>query len=249
MQNNQTTGLRTAATDYVTIVEQACDKVTGFTKLYQDLERAINVSGKSKSTLINYGRQLAHLALHFNQLPTDLDSEQVLDYLHFVKSNGPPSASFFKFTVYGMRAACKLRGLPYQQFSLPSIGLLKKRLPKQITINLLNTLYKQSWVVFAKRPFENPKSVIEYLGRYTHKIAISNHRLRSVENGCVAFTYKDYRQGAVVKTMQLEAMEFIRRFSLHILPKGFVRIRHYGILSSTSKAKMRYRNKCTIACY
>lgn len=117
------------------------------------------------------------------------------------------------------------------------IGLLKKRLPKQITINLLNTLYKQSWVVFAKRPFENPKSVIEYLGRYTHKIAISNHRLRSVENGGVAFTYKDYRQGAVVKTMQLEAMDFIRRFSMHILPKGFVRIRHYGILSSTSKQR------------
>lgn len=121
MQNKQTTGLRRAANDYVTIVQQACDKVTGFSKLYQDLERSINVSGKSKSTLTNYGRQLAHLALHYNQLPTALDSEQVLDYLHFVKSNRTPSATFFKFTVYGMRAACKLSGLPYQQFSLPAI--------------------------------------------------------------------------------------------------------------------------------
>ena len=121
MQNKQTTGLCCKAPGYVTIVQQACAKVTGFTKLYQDLERSINISGKSKSTLTNYGRQLAHLALHYNQLPTTLDSEQVLDYLHLVKSKGTVSATFFKFTVYGMRAACKLSGLPYQQFSLPAI--------------------------------------------------------------------------------------------------------------------------------
>ena len=117
----QPTGLHTAAKDYVTIVQQASSKVTGFEQLHKDLQRAINVSGKSKSTLTNYGRQLAHLALHYNTLPTELDQEQVLDYLHLVKSKGSPSATFFKFTVYGMRYACKLRGLPYQQFSLPVI--------------------------------------------------------------------------------------------------------------------------------
>ena len=117
----QATGLRTAAKDYETIVQQAIGKVTGFQQLYKDLERAICVSGKSTSTLTNYGRHLAHLALHYQQLPTELDSEQVLDYLHLVKANRSPSATFFKFTVYGMRYACKLRGLPYQQFSLPSI--------------------------------------------------------------------------------------------------------------------------------
>ncbi len=117
----QTTGLRTAANDYVTIVQQAINKVTGFEQLYKEMERGINVSGKSISTLTNYSRQLAHLALHYQQLPTELDSEQVLDYLHLVKSNGSPSATFFKFTVYGLRYACKLRGLPYQQFSLPAI--------------------------------------------------------------------------------------------------------------------------------
>ena len=79
------------------------------------------MSGKSTSTLANYSRHLAHLGLHYQQLPTELDNEQVLDYLHLVKSGGSPSATFFKFTVYGMRYACKLRGLPYQQFSLPSI--------------------------------------------------------------------------------------------------------------------------------
>lgn len=77
-------------------------------QLYKEMERAINVSGKSKSTLINYGRQLAHLALHYNCMPTELDCEQVLDYLHLIKSTGTRSATFFKFTVYGMRYACKL---------------------------------------------------------------------------------------------------------------------------------------------
>ena len=141
MQNKPTTGLRTAANDYVTIVQQACDKVTGFTKLYQDLERSINVSGKSKSTLTNYGRHLAHLALHFNQLPTELDSEQVLDYLNFVKAKGSPSATFFKFTVYGMRAACKLGGLPYQQFSLPAIERPNK-LPSVLNATEVKELFK-----------------------------------------------------------------------------------------------------------
>jgi site-specific recombinase XerD len=115
------TGLRTAAGDYQTLVQQAINKVTGFEQLYKELERAINVSGKSKSTLNNYSRQLAHLALHYNLLPTELDNEQVLDYLHLIKANGSASATLFKFTVYGMRYACKLRALPYQQFSLPSI--------------------------------------------------------------------------------------------------------------------------------
>jgi hypothetical protein len=115
------------------------------------------------------------------------------------------------------------------------VAALKKQLPLLITPALLTELYKQPWVVFAKRPFDSPHSVIEYLGRYTHKVAISNHRLQKMENGKVDFTYKDYRQGAATKTMQLDGMEFIRRFSLHILPKGYVRIRHYGILSSSSK--------------
>jgi len=121
MQTRQTTGLRRSANDYVTIVEQACTKVLGFEQLYKEMERSISVTGKSNSTLTNYSRQLAHLALHYNCLPTELDKEQVLDYLHLVKSEGTSSATFFKFTVYGMRFACKLRGLDYLQFSLPEI--------------------------------------------------------------------------------------------------------------------------------
>ena len=121
MQTRQTTSLCRSASDYVTIVAQASTKVNGFEQLYKEMERSICVSGKSRSTLTNYGRQLAHLALHYNCLPTELDKDQVLDYLHYVKSKGTPSATFFKFTVYGMRYACKLRGLSYLQFSLPEI--------------------------------------------------------------------------------------------------------------------------------
>lgn len=99
---------------------------------------------------------------------------------------------------------------------------------------LLNVAYKKSWVVYAKKPFGGAESVMEYLGRYTHKIAISNHRIIDIKNG-ITFKFKDYKDGAKTKEMMLEPMEFIRRFALHILPKGFVRIRHYGILSSTSK--------------
>jgi hypothetical protein len=102
---------------------------------------------------------------------------------------------------------------------------------------LINALYKKDWVVYAKRPFSHPMHVIEYLGRYTHKVAISNHRISRVDTHSVAFHYKEYRQAGKQQVLQLSHGEFIRRFAMHILPRGFVRIRHYGILSSTSKIK------------
>jgi hypothetical protein len=117
------------------------------------------------------------------------------------------------------------------------IAALKQLLPREMTPQLLNALYKHNWVVYAKRPFSGAQSVVEYLGRYTHKIAISNHRLKQVDDSRVTFSYKDYKHGGVKKEMVLDAGEFIRRYALHILPKGLVRIRHYGILSSTSKAR------------
>jgi hypothetical protein len=96
-------------------------------------------------------------------------------------------------------------------------------------------LFARPWVVYCKQPFFGPRQVVEYLGRYTHKIAISNHRIRSIENGKVMFTAKDYRRGGTKYLLSLSEEEFVRRFALHILPRGFTRIRHYGILSSTLK--------------
>ncbi|AZI39724.1 IS91 family transposase [Epilithonimonas vandammei] len=101
--------------------------------------------------------------------------------------------------------------------------------------DLMDRLFAKKWVVYAKRPFGGPKQVIEYLGRYTHKVAISNHRIKEVTDKEVRFGYKDYRKGGEKKEMTLSHVEFIRRFSLHILPRRFVRIRHYGILSSSWK--------------
>ena len=99
------------------------------------------------------------------------------------------------------------------------------------------SLWEKPWVVYAKKPFGSPKSVVEYLGRYTHKIAISNGRIRGIDDKTVTFDYKDYRQKGIKKQMVLSHEEFIRRFALHILPKRFVKIRHYGILSSTWKRR------------
>lgn len=100
---------------------------------------------------------------------------------------------------------------------------------------LIESLFQKEWVVYARRPFGGPGQVIEYLGRYTHKVAISNHRIQNVTPAEVTFGYKDYRNGSRQKQMTLSNAEFTRRFAQHILPQRFVRIRHYGILSCTWK--------------
>ena len=96
-------------------------------------------------------------------------------------------------------------------------------------------LFAKPWVVDARRPFAGPHTVVEYLGRYTHKIAISNHRITEFEDGQVSFRFKDYRKAGKQFIAKLSATEFLRRFCLHILPPGFVRIRHYGILAARNK--------------
>ncbi len=106
----------------------------------------------------------------------------------------------------------------------------------EVKQEIAKTAMSKKWNVYAKRPFMGPKQVIEYLGRYTHKIAISNHRLLDIGEGKVSFRYKDYRTQESSKTMTLDAMEFIRRFCLHILPSGFMKMRHYGILAVRNKA-------------
>jgi hypothetical protein len=102
----------------------------------------------------------------------------------------------------------------------------------------LAPLREIDWVVYAKEPFAGPRQVLRYLSRYTHRIAISNRRLVSADENGVTFKYKDYRiEGpARYKTMTLATDEFIRRFLIHVLPKGFHRIRHYGLLASGSRA-------------
>lgn len=99
----------------------------------------------------------------------------------------------------------------------------------------LRRLRRKAWIVYSKRPFAGPGKLLDYLGRYTHRVAISNHRLLALENGQVTFAYRDRRDGDRRKTMQLTAEEFIGRFLKHTLPSGFMRIRHYGLLANRAK--------------
>jgi Putative transposase/Transposase zinc-binding domain len=96
----------------------------------------------------------------------------------------------------------------------------------------LRPLRRTEWVVYAKRPFAGAKQVLDYLARYTHRVAISNNRLLNIKDGKVTFRWKDYRHHDQPKTMTLDASEFIRRFLLHVLPDGFMRIRHYGFFGN-----------------
>ncbi len=133
-------------------------------------------------------------------------------------------------------------------FRAKYVALIRKSeigIPQEI----YNKVFKKMWVIFAKQPFSCPKNVIEYLGRYTHKIAIGNHRIQNIDyqNRQLTFTAKDYKRGAKKSAVKLSTEEFIRRFALHILPKGFTRIRHYGILSSSWKKEKLPRLQAALA--
>jgi len=117
-----------------------------------------------------------------------------------------------------------------------SDGMEYLRNPYQFTI-FLESLFQKEWYVYCKRPFKTTTSVLEYLGRYTHRVAISNHRIISISDGQVSFKYRDYKDNNREKIMTIEAKEFVRRFLLHILPPQFTKIRHYGIVASAVKKK------------
>jgi len=102
---------------------------------------------------------------------------------------------------------------------------------------LLNELYRQEWVVFSKKPFRDTSHVFNYLGRYTHRVAISNDRLVGMEDNRVTFRYRDSKRDNAKRLMTLDANEFIRRFLMHILPDGFTKIRYYGLLSNRNKKR------------
>lgn len=144
-------------------------------------------------------------------------------------------------TPSGKWKSCKNKGkylFPKRALSVVFRAKFMAALRKKINVDQLiaKQAFKTKWVVYAKRPFASPKTVVEYLGRYTHKVAISNHRLSDVNENTVTFCYKDYRNEGKKKYMTISGIEFLRRFSAHILPAGFVRIRHYGFLASKNKA-------------
>ena len=108
---------------------------------------------------------------------------------------------------------------------------------RKLLAGLLHRLKRKKWIVYAKPPFGEPAQLLRYLGRYTHRIAISNHRLLAFDGERVTFRWKDYAHGGKQRIMTLAATEFLRRFFLHVLPRGFVRIRHFGLLSNRFRSQ------------
>ena len=139
-----------------------------------------------------------------------------------------------KKTKYFLYPIDQLKSKYKAKFMAALRKLIKQGLIEKQEDKFLNTVFNKEWrsvvtVVYAKTPFAGPKQVIEYLGRYTHKVAISNHRILNINAQEVKFNYKDYDDKSKTKTMILNGVEFLRRISLHVLPKGFTKIRPGGV--------------------
>ena len=136
----------------------------------------------------------------------------------------------------------------YQDGDLKFYGKLESLSGKTKFQALIDALYQKEWVVYCKKPFKSPWYVLRYLGRYTHRVAISNQRLVNLHDGQVTFSWRDYKDDNKTKLMTLEVSEFIRRFLLHVLPSRFVKIRHYGILSNRNRnRKLRLCQRLTFS--
>lgn len=199
----------------------------------------------SKDTIMTFGNDNKHLGAEMGAislLHTWGQNLSLHPHVHcIVPGGGITKAGNWKsvkgdgqylFPVKAMSQVYKAKFMEQIKAFLESIN-------QPMSIRMKQSLYSKNWVVYAKQPFAGPKQVIEYLGRYSHKIAISNHRIKSIDNGNIVFNYKDYAHGSLTKGMTLEATEFLRRFCMHILPAQFTKIRHYGILSSRNKAKLK----------
>lgn len=199
----------------------------------------------SKETLAVFGKDSRHLGAQTGAiavLHTWGQNLQLHPHIHMiVPAGGITNAGKWKTTKSHGRFLFPIKAMA-QVYRGKFMDYFKRFLEERdcpLDTSLRRKLYDKSWVIYAKAPFRGPDQVIEYLGRYSHKIAISNHRLKRMENGRITFSYKDYKNGGVNKVMTLDANEFLRRFCLHILPKGYRKIRYFGILASRVKPKLR----------
>lgn len=154
------------------------------------------------------------------------------DGLRFVRSR---KKFFIPVKVVSRKFRGKFLYLLKQAYGRGQLAFFNEATPLSIEDNFLalaDDLYLKDWVVFCKKPFKSPAHVVKYLGRYTHRVAISNSRIKSFDGKTVSFGWKDYKDGSKSKVMTLSASEFTRRFLLHVLPDRLMKIRHYGILSS-----------------
>ena len=129
----------------------------------------------------------------------------------------------------------------FRQHKLQFHGSLQSLADPRCFRRFLRQLFHEHWVVYAKPPFGGPEHVLNYLARYTHRVAISNHRLVAFQNDRVSFRWKDYAHGGKQKIMTISSHEFLRRFLVHVLPKGLVRIRHFGLFANRRRGRMLSR--------
>ncbi len=160
--------------------------------------------------------------------------------LSFDKTRWIPSKKSFLFRVQSLSKEFKKRYLglfqkAYENNALFFSGKIAQFKSQHDFNAFIQSLFKMKWIVYAKRPFAGPEQVLDYLGRYTHRIAISNNRIKSIQNGRVHFEYRDRADNNTVKILPVSAHEFIRRFLLHVLPENFVKIRYFGFLSHRNK--------------
>ena len=199
----------------------------------------------SKETLFAFGNDPNHLGAQLGAislLHTWGQNLSLHPHVHLIVPGGgftkenhwKNSASNGDF-LFPVKAMIKVYRGKFMEMFLRFLNENKLSIP----LALRRKLYDKHWVIYAKQPFKNAESVVEYLGRYSHKIALSNHRLKSIANGQISFIYKDYRHGSVNKIMALDSREFLRRFCLHILPPKFMKIRHYGFLATRVKKKLK----------
>jgi hypothetical protein len=160
--------------------------------------------------------------------------------LSFKKDKWIPAHDSFLFRIESLAKEFKKRYLHYLQTAYRKSELIfpgntaEFESPQGFAM-LLEPLLEDTWIAYAKRPFAGPSQVLEYLGRYTHRVAVTNNRILSIDNGKVTFTYRDRERNNEIRTRTLDADEFIRRFLLHILPGGFMKIRYFGFLAHKNK--------------
>lgn len=199
----------------------------------------------SKETLFAFGNDKKHLGAQMGAISVLHTWGQNLSlhpHVHMIVPGGGfdkenqwkncKSEGFFLFPIRALAQVYRAK------FMEKLLHFLKEN-NTPIELSLRRKLYDINWVIYAKQPFKGPEEVVEYLGRYSHKIAISNHRILTVTNGYITFKYKDYKHGSVIKSMVLNVNEFLRRFCMHILPLKFVKMRHYRFLSSRGKQKLK----------
>ena len=196
------------------------------------------LAGSAFATRQNYIRGIRALILHYQRVPEDCTVDELKAFLVFQRDNCNFSSStvnlrvcglkyYFREVVYRPDLVVKIPNPRVQKYDTDILTLEEWK----------NGLYQKDWVVYTKKPFSGVKKVVGYLARYSHRVAITNHRIKKIDEQTVTFEYKDYKDKAKKKLMTLKGTDFLQRFCLHLLPQRFRKVRQYGFLSNAVKAK------------